>query len=189
MPVQIGAKSHSFSEPTGLLSDCHRRIESFLRALQAVAVVVHRDPSQETVTGLETALRYFREAAPKHTADEEDSLFPRMRALASPEAEAVFRHLSSLEEDHRRADSLHVEVEMLGQEYISGGALSAEKAARFREAVAALQRIYEQHIKLEDELVFPLAKKLLPVAEKSTIAGEMAARRQLKITSLDRPSW
>ena len=30
MPVQIGAQSHSFSDPTGLLSDCHRRIEMFL---------------------------------------------------------------------------------------------------------------------------------------------------------------
>jgi hypothetical protein len=27
MPVQIGAKAHTFSDPTGLLSDCHRRIE------------------------------------------------------------------------------------------------------------------------------------------------------------------
>jgi len=24
MPVQIGAKAHSFSDPTGLLYDCHR---------------------------------------------------------------------------------------------------------------------------------------------------------------------
>jgi hypothetical protein len=33
MPVQIGAQSHSFSDPTGLLSDCHRRIEMFLGTL------------------------------------------------------------------------------------------------------------------------------------------------------------
>lgn len=35
MPVQIGAKAHSFSDPTGLLSDCHRRIEMFLESLQS----------------------------------------------------------------------------------------------------------------------------------------------------------
>jgi len=28
MPVQIGAVIHNFSDPTGLLSDCHRRIET-----------------------------------------------------------------------------------------------------------------------------------------------------------------
>jgi hypothetical protein len=37
MPVQIGTTTHSFSDPTGLLSDCHRRIEMFLGVLQTVA--------------------------------------------------------------------------------------------------------------------------------------------------------
>ena len=27
MPVQIGSKANDFSDPTGLMSDCHRRIE------------------------------------------------------------------------------------------------------------------------------------------------------------------
>ena len=37
MPVQIGAKSHNFTDPTGLLSDCHRRVEMFLGSLVAIA--------------------------------------------------------------------------------------------------------------------------------------------------------
>jgi hypothetical protein len=40
MPVQIGAKTHDFSDPTGLLSDCHRSIEMFLRSLQGVAKII-----------------------------------------------------------------------------------------------------------------------------------------------------
>ena len=40
MPVQIGAQAHNFSDPTGLMSDCHRRSEMFLGALQAVAKVM-----------------------------------------------------------------------------------------------------------------------------------------------------
>ena len=36
MPVQIGAQTHTFSDPTGLLSDCHRRIEMFLRVLEGL---------------------------------------------------------------------------------------------------------------------------------------------------------
>src|SRR6266567_4355417 len=67
MPVQIGAHAHNFSDPTGLLSDCHRRIEMFLRALERVAAVVDRPSTDETRAALESALRYFREAAPKHT--------------------------------------------------------------------------------------------------------------------------
>ena len=42
MSVQIGEKSHVFSDPTGLLSDCHRSIEMFLGSLQRLAeIIVH----------------------------------------------------------------------------------------------------------------------------------------------------
>jgi len=44
--------------------------------------------TEETRAALESALRYFREAAPKHTADEEESLFPRMRQKRDPNVEA-----------------------------------------------------------------------------------------------------
>jgi hypothetical protein len=73
MPVQIGAQAHNFSDPTGLLSDCHRRIEKFLRVLEGVASVIDHPLPEEFRAALKSALRYFREAAPKHTADEEDS--------------------------------------------------------------------------------------------------------------------
>ncbi len=38
MPVSIGAKPESgFDDPIGLMTDCHRRIESFLEALSKAA--------------------------------------------------------------------------------------------------------------------------------------------------------
>ena len=51
MPVQIGAKTHNFTDPTGLLSDCHRRIEMFMGTLEAVAAVIDRPPAEDTVAG------------------------------------------------------------------------------------------------------------------------------------------
>ena len=93
MPVQIGAKAHPFSDPIGLLSDCHRRVEMFLGALGGVASVMDRPLTEETRAALESALRYFREAAPKHTADEEESLFPRIRQKHDPNVEAAVKRL------------------------------------------------------------------------------------------------
>ena len=90
MPVQIGAKIHNFTDPTGLLSDCHRRIEIFLGALEAVAKLIDRPATEETNRALESALRYFGQAAPKHTADEEESLFPRLRQIHDPAIQAAF---------------------------------------------------------------------------------------------------
>ncbi|HXY10934.1 MAG TPA: hemerythrin domain-containing protein [Terriglobales bacterium] len=180
MPIQIGAKSHNFSDPTGLLYDCHRRVEMFLGILEAVGKIIDQPPSEETTRALQSALRYFAEAAPKHTADEEESLFPRLRQLSDLEVGSAFLRLDRLEADHRWAAPLHSEVEQLGAKYLFRGPLSAPEVDRFRASVADLIAMYQQHINAEDELIFPLAARLLSEHEKKAIANEMAKRRKLR---------
>lgn len=183
MPVQIGAKAHNFTDPTGLLSDCHRRIEMFLGTLEAVAKVIDLPATEETRRALESALRYFAQAAPQHTADEEESLFPRLRRIHDPEIEAVFSRLQQLEEEHRWASPLHAEVDRLGVHYLFTGMLSGPEAGAFRSVVASLASMYKRHIKVEDELVFPLADRILYGFDKSAIAGEMAGRRKVRVVT------
>lgn len=178
MPVQIGGKTHSFSEPTGLLSDCHRRIEMFLGSLVRVAPLLNQPLNADTRTAMETSLRDFREAAPKHTADEEESLFPRLRRTSNADVEAALGALDPLERDHRRADSLHAQVDRLGRKCLEARKLSSEDARNFAQAVEELASIYEEHIRIEDELVFPVAGKVLSSTDKAEIAEEMAARRR-----------
>ena len=184
MPVQIGAQAHNFSDPTGLLSDCHRRIEMFLRVLEGVASVIDRPLHEDSRSALESALRYFREAAPKHTADEEESLFPRLRQMHLPDVEAAIERLELLEHDHLLAGSLHAEVENLGQRYLEAGRLESGGVEAFRKAIASLISIYNHHISIEDDLLFPLAALLLSPADKATIADEVAARRKLVLQSI-----
>ncbi len=183
MPVQIGAKAHNFTDPTGLLSDCHRRVEMFLGTLEAVAAVIDRPATEETSRALESALRYFAQAAPKHTADEEESLFPRLRQIQNPEIQAAFSRLKRLEDEHRWAAPLHAAVERLGAEYLSTGNLSSPEVDEFRKDVANLASMYKQHISVEDELVFPLAARMLSDADKVAIAEEMAGRRKVKLVT------
>jgi hemerythrin-like domain-containing protein len=183
MPVLIGAKAHNFTDPTGLLSDCHRRVEMFLGTLGAVAKVMDRPGTEETRRALESALRYFAEAAPKHTADEEESLFPRLRRIHHPEIEAAFSRLEQLEQEHRWAAPLHAELDRLGAKYLSTGKLSSPEVVAFREAVASLASMYKQHISVEDSLVFPLVARVLSDAEKAAIAEEMAARRKVRLVT------
>ncbi|HLH08953.1 MAG TPA: hemerythrin domain-containing protein [Terriglobales bacterium] len=183
MPVQIGATAHNFSNPTGLLSDCHRRIEMFLRSLQAVASGGRQlDPERRSALGL--ALRYFRESAPKHTADEEESLFPRLRSLHSEQVKSALADVERLEHDHREADALHRRVDEMGTLWLHTGDLSAADLAQFREAVARLAEIYPRHIEVEDKVLFPAADSALSPQQKSEIAAEMAGRRSVKLTTL-----
>lgn len=132
MPIVIGAKRESdFTDPIGMLGDCHRRIEMFLNVLVRVAEQARGGALNEEQRGaLETALRYFREAAPKHTADEEESLFPRLRRIESADVRALMARIESLEEEHVCAERSHGEVDSLGRLWLKDGMLPADQAAR-----------------------------------------------------------
>ncbi|MFZ0804724.1 MAG: hemerythrin domain-containing protein [Candidatus Sulfotelmatobacter sp.] len=167
MAVQSGAKSHPFSNPTALLSDCHRRIEMFLGSLQRVGEFVDQPLSKDARSALQSALRYFREAAPKHTADEEQSLFPRLRQAHLPIAENAILALEALECEHQQANNLHAEVNSLGIQCLEYGPLSLAGASRFQHAISELAKIHKEHIRVEDEVVFPAADQILSGGEKA----------------------
>lgn len=181
MPIVIGAKPESnFADPIGLLTDCHRRVERFLSVLVQVGAQAQGGPlTVEQRTSLDTSLRYFREAAPKHTADEEQSLFPRLRALDLPELKAVLEKVDLLEKDHTEADKSHAEVDRLGQAWLASGSLTPADAERFSLLAGRLADLYRDHIALEEREVFPAAAAVLGKAARGAMGGEMAARRGL----------
>jgi hemerythrin-like domain-containing protein len=178
MPVQIGQKAHHFGQPLGLLTDCHRRIEMFLEALRVVATTARGgELNEEQRRALSGALHYFRESAPKHTADEELSLFPRMRAAGGAEIEAVLTEIERLESDHGRADRLHREVDQLGEAWLRDGRLPGESAELLIAHLNALSAMYASHIALEDARIFPVAARVLSADMQEAIGKEMAGRR------------
>lgn len=151
----------------------------FIGVLEGVAEKIDRPLTREARVSLESALRYFQEAAPKHTADEEESLFPRLRQMNDPYLQNAISALDGLEHDHVRADELHDEVHALGAQCLEQGHLPAGEAARFGRAVGQLAAIYREHIRIEDNLVFPAAQRALAASHKTEIAKEMASRRGL----------
>ena len=179
MPVQIGQKpDHAYTEPLGLLSDCHRRIERFLGVLVTLAGTARGgEMNDDQRQSLMAALQYFRDAAPKHTADEEESLFPRLRTAGGPEVEEILAEVELLESDHAYADRLHREVNQIGNDWLRAGTLPAQLAERLRDLTGELSSIYKTHIEMEDTRLFPLARRVLGAAAQREIGGEMAARR------------
>jgi hemerythrin-like domain-containing protein len=175
MALEIGRRpGHGFDEPLGLLTDCHRRIEHFLQVLEIIA----RDAGGGALTErqrpqLEGALTYFAEAAPRHTADEEESLFPRLKAAGGEAADLIAR----LEHDHGVADAHHQAVETLVRRWLADGRLSGGELADLRSRLAALRGIYDGHIAVEDQELFPAAARLLSPEQLREIGQEMARRR------------
>jgi iron-sulfur cluster repair protein YtfE (RIC family) len=181
MPLVIGGKPESnFANPLGLLQDCHRRIEYFLG--QQITALEQTDGgplNEEQSTALRKALKYFREAAPRHTRDEEDSLFPRMRASVSEAAHAALDTIARLESDHDKADVWHEEVDRLCEQWLADGEIQGADKERLAEDLKSLKALYNHHIHLEDNFIFPAAGKALDAAAIKELGREMAGRRGL----------
>lgn len=178
MGIQIGAKPDSgFDDPIGMLKDCHRRIEQFLQILCLVGDrAAGRGLSDEEAAAVRSALNYFRVGGQRHTADEEASLFPRMRSEAK--AASAVEQLDGLETQHREADQLHLDVEKLYLGWAEGKSLSPEELERLRASTERLKLLYEGHIKLEESIVFPRAVETLDEETIAAIGEEFRARRK-----------
>jgi hemerythrin-like domain-containing protein len=179
MAVQIGARPDSdFDNPIGMMRDCHRRIERFLDVLHQIAHKAHnRALNAEETQAVESALHYFREAGPRHNQDEEESLFPRLRALGATD---VLEKIARLEDDHRVAATLHEETDRLFVQWIAVGLLSTAEFTRLLAATGELARIYSTHIALEEGIVFPRAAALFGKDALDAMRNEFRKRRSLK---------
>lgn len=177
MSIQIGARPDAgFDDPLGMLKDCHRRIERFL---EIVCVVVKRangrEMTQEESAAIQAALGYFRLGGQRHTRDEEESLFPRMRAAGVDTAE--LERVGGLEHDHREADSLHAEVDRLYTVWLDKGRLAAEEETALRSATEQLKALYANHIQVEETIVFPHAAARLTKDAIAAMGQEFQNRR------------
>jgi len=173
MAVQIGAKPDSgFDDPIGMLKDCHRRIERFLHVLSVLAnSAAGRALTEEEAAAVQAALQYFRTGGQRHTADEEESLFPRLRGKQ-------FEDIAKLQADHRKANELHRTIEDLYLAWMAAGRQSPEEEQRLASATMQLTHLYEGHIQIEEGVVFPQASKLLDSETVGAIGREFRARRQ-----------
>lgn len=186
MPIQINRQpDHDFDEPLGLLSDCHRRIEHFLDLL----IAVHAKAGNEALSGsdrsaLEGALQYFKTAAPRHTADEEESLFPRLRESPDPAAGQALAVIDGLEHDHDEANAHHDAVDVLVRRWLNAGTLAPAESADLGERLSGLRTLYQRHIAVEDRDLFPAAARILNEDQIGQIGREMAARRGVRMRTL-----
>jgi hemerythrin-like domain-containing protein len=179
MFVRLGAKPPAdFNQPLEMMKDCHRRIEHFLAVLQKV--VDRFGDGQLPEDGrraLSASLNYFAQSAPRHTADEEASLFPRLREIDSAEVRGVLSEVERLETDHRTCEEAHAEVDRLVRKWMAAGRIDESSRANLRSTLAKLAEIYGAHIHLEEERVFEIASRALPAGAIRRIGEEMKQRR------------
>lgn len=166
--------ARGFDDPLGLMSDCHRRIEKFLAVLTTVGErAAGRVLTVEEAEALTTARRYFAGMATKHTADEEQSLAPRLQAslAAAPD---VAEGLARLVAQHVEVAAQHAALDALAEAWQAG---EVPAPAQWRSLTDTLVATYAEHIAYEDGTLYPFAASVLTAAELGAIGAEMAERR------------
>jgi len=167
-----------FADPVGVLCDCHRRIETSLAALRGLSESANgAQLTGEDRESFDAALRDLRETVLQHTADEEESLFPRLRRHKDSRLLPVLARIESLEEEHVCCDRIQAEVETIGQAWLKWGTLRPPDGSRLSTLVAQLCDVYRHHIAVEENEVFPATATAFSESTLQAIGGEMAHRR------------
>ena len=177
----------NFADPLGLMSHCHRKIESYLAGLAAAGKTLLGGGAVETAGAfqvIDAAREHFAVRGRKHTEDEEVSLFPRLREYGGHEAEDALAALAALETEHRVAEGVHAEFDELVEWLPRDGSAGVKEIILFNELVAELADLYRPHIRVEDEIIFPAAARVIPPDALSIIGQEMLARRRELLTGL-----
>jgi hemerythrin-like domain-containing protein len=165
--IQIGAPAATLDTPVDHLMACHRRIEQRLDTLVSAAdhLSIDRDRALQAIA---SSLRFLDSNGVMHTEDEESSLFPRLRPKLSAEEQAF---VGALERQHSEAEAIYGELKRMIAQGIPD-------AGSYRDCALRLRALYRDHIRSEDEILTPIARRLLTDAETAEMSSEMRARRE-----------
>jgi iron-sulfur cluster repair protein YtfE (RIC family) len=134
-----------------------------------------RSLTDDERSAVKAALQYFHAGGERHTSDEEESLFPRLRAEA---AIGSLQKIDRLESDHQHAAHLHDSVDWLYTAWISAGTLEQDKQQRLLAEKRELRQLYAGHIQIEETTVFPRAVMVLTRGAVAATGAEFSARRK-----------
>jgi iron-sulfur cluster repair protein YtfE (RIC family) len=157
-----------------LLRECHDRIRRFTRMAEWLADAGDA-PHTAVKETAEAVLRYFTEALPRHSADEEQSIAPRLLATRAPIElrEAV----AAMTRQHEPIEQTLAALAPLWRQVAATPASLPACAAQMERHVNQLKALWDPHLHLEETLIFPAIRARLSPAALEEILKEMRARR------------
>lgn len=159
-----------------MLDRCHRKLEERLTELMGAAQqIAAGDATDAAVATVSDVLSFFDRSVARHEADEEQSLFPRLRGRAGidPVIDTIIDTLSDEHREHTRLlYRLHELIKSFGDQRPS-----AEQGQHLLRLANELSSAYARHIALEDARLFPAVRDTLGASELQLVAAEMQARR------------
>lgn len=162
----------SQDDAIALLLGCHQRIRHFTRV--AVDLSRWEAPPDQVQAAARGVHRYYTQALPLHEADENDSIYPRLRAAAPPSELAAANQ--AMVDQHRGLDT-RIAALIPQWEAVARDPLHAENTGP---EAAALLAAWNDHLDLEERVIFPALRSWLSPEDLAAIRVEMVERRKTK---------
>ena len=169
----FGDPAVGFDTPFDMLEACHERVLRSLALLQKLQDYLHDHPCDDSARqAARDVLRYFDMAAPLHHEDEELHVFPPLLERGGADTVAAVRQL---QQDHEAMSANWQAARALLQALAEGSqdSFSAPDEA----LLARFAGVYAEHIRLEEDLVYPAARALLAPEAVQAMGAEMRRRR------------
>jgi hemerythrin-like domain-containing protein len=161
----------SSSSPVDHLFACHRRIEERLDTLERVGPRL-LDRTDQALAALEAVFWFFDSSGIIHTADEEESFFPRVAASLTPAEQEL---VDTLQTQHQQAEALYDELK--SHVHNVGKSPTPADQQRYIDLAGRLCALYRDHIRNEDAHFPVIAARALSPADLAAIDREMKSRR------------
>lgn len=168
-----GASAPTFDHPLEILLACHGKIQRQCDTLRKLAANLREHgcdaQAQQAAQGI---LRYFDTAGQFHHQDEEENLFPALRASADVDAAQLESLLQRLLDEHVVLLAAWDELRTVLVQLAAGIDMPLDDKLTGR-----FIRGYTGHIAIENTELLPLAARLLTDTQIRQIGTCMAERR------------
>lgn len=157
-----------------LLTGCHARIRHFTGV--AVKLAHAQSASTDEVRqAAEAVHRYYSVSLPLHEADEEQTLHPKLAATAE---ERMHHALLAMTDQHQVIDELLERLLPLLVMVKSNPETLGEAGGEMCAITKALDEVFRGHLQMEEEIIFPAIRSVLPAEVQADILREMQQRRK-----------
>lgn len=175
-----GEAAPSFDHPLEMLHACHGKILRQCTTLQKLAAhLVNKGCDQQVQQAAQGILRYFDTAGQFHHQDEEENLFPTLRALSGTEQIQIEVLLKRLLAEHVVMFAAWDELRAVLLQLANGVNTPLSEALTEK-----FIRSYTDHIAFEEAELLPLAARLLSPQQIMQLGKSMAERRGAKFPSM-----
>jgi hemerythrin-like domain-containing protein len=172
------APAASFEDPIAMLLECHNRIRASLELLQKLTLHLKVNGNNaQTARAATDIRRYFDIAAPLHHQDEELHVFP---ALQKSHVVAIQTYVNRVQADHLRMNDQWSTL----QTFLVDLSIESPKTVwsqSLDDQVLAFKTLYEEHLNIEEQLLFPALAMAVSMEELENMGLEMQQRRRTSV--------